>query len=250
MAKPVIGLTAALSGDSKTSFYRLNSDYADAVRRGEGIPLLLTPTDDREEQKRMLALVDGLLIPGGVDTAPCFYGEEPLPAVTRTDRRLDRFEIALVRMAAQMGKPVLGICRGLQLLNVACGGSLFQDIPTQVPGAIAHYQDTMKRSEPFHPVALARDSALAGLLGRDKLDVNTFHHQAVCRVGGGLVPVAHTSDGVIEGVESPDGRILGVQWHPEAMAGEDPVQQRLFDGFVALCGERKGPLSQKGEVYP
>lgn len=241
MERPIIGITATLTGEGRRA-YATNDGYVEAIRQAGGLVLLLPPTQDQEEQQQLMTLVDGLLIPGGVDTAPCFYGEEPVAAVTTTDRRLDRFEIAMVRLALERDKPVLGICRGMQLLNVVFGGSLIQDIPTQVPGAICHSQKTLTRDEPFHHISLVKDSNLARMLWRDRLDTNTFHHQAVRKVGQGLVPVAHSADGIIEGVETPNGRVLGVQWHPECMAKEDPVQQRLFDGFVELCKETAPPM--------
>lgn len=240
MEKPIIGITATLTQEGRVWQYTTGDRYIEAIRQAGGYAVVLPPTQDPEEQRQVLNLVDGLLIPGGDDVAPCFYGEEPVAAVTTTDRQLDRFQLALIRMALEQDKPILGICRGLQILNVAFGGTLIQDIPTQVPGAICHNQKTLTKEEPFHHVSLIKDSHLARMLWRDRVDTNTYHHQAIRKVGQGLVPVAHSADGIIEGVEAPSGRVLGVQWHPECMTREDPVQQRLFDGFVALCKEPAG----------
>lgn len=239
MAKPMIGLTAALMREGEAHWYKTNDGYVDSIVRARGVPLLLTPTDDPEDQRRYLEQIDGLLIPGGEDTAPCFYGEEPHPAVTSTDRRLDRFEIALVRLAREEGKPILGICRGHQLLNIAWGGTLYQDIPSQFPGAISHYQHTATRDEPFHRVTLEPESWLARMFEETQLETNTFHHQGVKKLAPGFRCTARTADGLAEGLESSDGAVLGVQWHPESMSHVDPVQQRLFDRFVERCAERR-----------
>ncbi|MNX75640.1 putative glutamine amidotransferase [compost metagenome] len=144
-------------------------------------------------------------------------------------------ELPLAREAAKLGLPVLGICRGMQLLNVALGGTLYQDLPAQFPGALPHQQEAPVQ-ESTHLVELVAETRLAKLVGTPTMPVNTFHHQAVRDLAPGLVPSAFGTDGVLEGYEAPEGWLMGVQWHPELQPG--PFTARLFEAFVAACAER------------
>lgn len=173
---------------------------------------------------------DALVLPGGGDIDPRWYGCEPHPATTRVSHRRDRFEATLLRRALRTGMPVLGICHGMQLINVCLGGTLDQHLP-DTPGRADH-DAGLPRAEPVHGLRLAPGSRLAGILGTTGARVNSHHHQGVARLGEGLVPVAWAEDGVLEAVESDSHPwLFGVQWHPEAMPG-DPVQARLFEALV------------------
>jgi len=232
--KPIIGMTAC-RGDGKV--YKTNDTYVKAVVRAGGIPVLLPIADQPEDCPRLAAAVDGLLIPGGVDIAPQFFGEEPVKEVTCIDWELDRFELELIRQAAALKKPMLAICRGLQAVNVAFGGTLYQDIPTQCPEAHGHYQQTESRSEEYHTVRLLPGSRLAEILGEGELLTNSFHHQAIRELAPGFTVSARAKDGVIEGIESEDGAILAVQWHPECMAERYPRFRPLFQDLVRRSGK-------------
>ena len=233
--RPIIGMTAARLLQGELDGYKTQSDYVHSIIRAGGTPVLLPRTEDEEIIQSLVKTLDGLLVPGGIDVAPCFYGEAPVAQVVCTDRMMDVFEMNLIKAVRAEGKPILGICRGCQIINVTFGGTLYQDIPTQFEGAHCHYQNTLFRSEPFHTVTAEPDSAIAQMIGETQFDVNTYHHQAVRDVAPGFSAVAWSEDNMVEGIEADDGRIIGVQWHPEGMAQRFPCFQRLFDRFVDLC---------------
>jgi len=180
--------------------------------------------------------LDGLFLPGGVDIDPTAYGEPRTSLCGRVDTARDWAELLLVRWALADKKPVLAVCRGAQLVNVAVGGALYQDVGAQHPDAIKHDHFPIggrRRDELAHEVRLVRGSRLQRLLGVESLAVNSMHHQGISRLAPGLVPVATSPDGLIEGVETGNGQFLiGVQWHPEDLVDVDPRMKRLFDAFV------------------
>jgi putative glutamine amidotransferase len=178
-----------------------------------------------------------LLLPGGEDVDPAFYGEARHEKCGRVSLDRDETELALARWAMEEGKPLFAICRGIQVLNVAQGGSLYQDIQTQVPGTDKHdwYPDH-PRDRQSHTLEIVPRTRLAQLSGTTSLPVNSLHHQAIKEAAPGLVVVAHAEDGIVEAVEAPDHPFaLGVQWHPEELASRDARAQRLFDAFVEAC---------------
>lgn len=233
--RPRIGITAwrrplpTPLGDA-TDLYTLGVEYADAVQAAGGLPLILPHGDDAEA---MLDAIDGLVLSGGGDLDPRSYGETP---VAVKDERLeaDRWELALVRGAARRGLPLIGICRGMQVLAVAHGGRLAQDIAGRDghPDMGDLSADAILAAR--HPVAIASGSALGALYGTATRRVNTIHHQAVVDPGA-LVVSARTADGMIEAVEAPDGGcLIGVQWHPEKLpAAEAAAERPLFAHLVA-----------------
>ena len=178
-----------------------------------------------------LGSVDGLLLPGGWDVDPALYGEEPDAAVGPIDPELDRTEVELFRQARAGGLPVLGICRGQQVINVALGGSLFQHIDE-------HDQRALGRAHLAHRVAIDPVSELARAAGETTLEVNSLHHQAVRSLGPGLRTTARGDDGTIEGIESDDGLVVAVQCHPEELAGDLPWARSLFERFVSRARRR------------
>jgi putative glutamine amidotransferase len=212
-------------------------DYEESVRRAGGEPRVF----DRDVHRpaNVIGSVNGLLLAGGGDVQPSIYGETPHPTFTASEPGRDEYEIDLVRRALEAELPVFAICRGVQLLNVARGGTLIQDIPSQVSGALEH-ELAAPPHEPFelaHEVWIEKDSLLARLMGdrlggADVCDVNSRHHQAIGALGEGLVAVATAPDGVIEAVEDPARRFcLGVQWHPENFWRTGEFRS-LFEAFV------------------
>jgi len=238
--RPVIGITCAHDSDSTPDRWFVRTPYIRAVLAAGGVPLLIGPTGEPELMEPVLARVDGLLVTGGADVAPALYGQEPLPGLGKVDPEWDALDVTAARLALARDLPVLGICRGVQVLNVAAGGTLYQDIPNQVSGALSHSQ-TAPRHEPTHPVTLLPGSRLHRLLGETAVAVNSFHHQSVLAVAPGFQVSAHAPDGVIEGIESTTHRFaLGVQWHPELLVEGHPVQRRLFAGLVAAAAGPTG----------
>jgi putative glutamine amidotransferase len=194
----------------------------------------------------LLERLDGLMLSGGPDIHPSAYGAEEHPALGPTERDLDGFELALVRAADGIGMPILGVCRGLQMLNVSRGGTLIQDIPDAIGEQIDHRQAEPGRI-PTHAIVLDAGSRLEGVMGRQEHDVNSFHHQAVDQLGRHLKAVAWAPDGVIEGVEAPDRDfVVAVQWHAESLA-EREDQAGLFSAFVAAAA-RYGEAGRRQEA--
>jgi putative glutamine amidotransferase len=181
--------------------------------------------------------LDGVFLPGGVDLHPSAYDEGPNDLCGRTDPARDQIELSLTQWALEEGKPLLAVCRGIQVVNVAAGGTMHQDLATQLPGAIKHdyfpRQGQNPRDQLVHEVEVARGSRLASLLGASTIRVNSMHHQGIKQLGPGLRPTGHAPDRLIEALESSNGHfLLGVQWHPEALVERDPRMQRLFTAFI------------------
>lgn len=210
--------------------------YVDAVFQAGGLPVILPPLTPAFAAA-LVAEVDGLCIPGGPDIHPSLYGHAPHEMLGPTDAELDAFERALVVEALEGGVPLLGICRGAQMINVAAGGTLHQHLPACVDGALAHRQE-VDIGRVTHPVRVAAGSALATGLAREVLEVNSLHHQAVDRLGDGLRAVAWAPDGVVEAVEGVgEAFLLGVQWHAEALL-QLPEERQLMAAFVEAAAER------------
>jgi putative glutamine amidotransferase len=230
--KPRIGVTTTPETIDGRPVEQVNRVYVDAVVQAGGVPFVLPVLEPADAELALLA-VDGLLLTGGGDVNPGFYGAVPVPEVYGVDSRRDAFEVALVVAAARAGLPVLGICRGTQILNVALGGTLHQHVPA-VTGRDHCLRD--RAHELVHDVSIAAGSLLAATAGAADIGVNSLHHQAVDRVGAGLRIVAWADDGIVEGVESDGfGRFLGVQWHPELLTGH-VAHGRLFQWLVTEAG--------------
>ncbi|MDF1503480.1 gamma-glutamyl-gamma-aminobutyrate hydrolase family protein [Roseisolibacter sp. H3M3-2] len=253
LRRPVIGVTTqtlhAIEGipAGLPDSWVMNQRYFRAVTAVGGAPVMLPLFDDDLATVRAVyERLDGLLIPGGVDMQPATYGEATRPEVGRLDPARDTVEIQLVRWAIADGMPVLGLCRGAQVINVASGGSLWQDIPAQLGTTLIHdcYPTRgFARDHLAHPVALAAGSRLEALLDAPSVQVNSMHHQSVKTLGDGLLISAVAPDGVVEAVEGTgDAFVVGVQWHPEVFDAEDPTTRPIFEAFVAASieyGERR-----------
>lgn len=243
--RPIIGVVGALFECRNTSkISGIGYSYLAAVEAAGGIPLLIHLTDDQQVLDAHYQRCDGLLFCGGGDIAPAHYGQTPHPLLGAVEELRDRVELHLARRAAPDRKPLLGICRGIQLLNVALGGTLYQDINAELPGTLDHRESSRRNDRAYlaHPLNLERDSWLAERLGATTIMVNTLHHQAVRDVALGLRVVGYAPDGVIEAVEGAgDTFIVGVQCHPEELwQSAEPRWQRLFTGFVAQAASIAG----------
>ena len=231
--KPLIGLIP-LVDEGRDSLWMLPG-YMEGVAAAGGLPVMLPLEDGGAELDQLCGLCDGFVLTGGHDVGPEFYGAERLPACGATSPERDRMEAGVLRRAMAADKPVLGICRGLQFINAALGGTLWQDLPSQHPSEIIHRQ-TAPYDAPSHEVRLLPGSPLEALLGRESLGVNSYHHQAIRDLASPLEAMAVSPDGLIEAIRHPGQRFLwGVQWHPEFAWRSDPAAAAIFRAFVESC---------------
>ncbi|MFZ5626618.1 MAG: gamma-glutamyl-gamma-aminobutyrate hydrolase family protein [Bacillota bacterium] len=227
--RPIIGITCNLVNNG--TVHSLNVDYARAVEAAGGMPVIL-PAACTECAGQILHMLDGLILSGGGDLDPAFFDEEPVPGLGEITPERDLFELELTKQALKADLAILAICRGMQVLNVAMGGTLYQDINSQLDRVLKHRQEA-PRWYASHKVSIKNGSLLSRILQSREVRVNSMHHQAVNKVGYGLKVTAQAADGVIEGVESENHKfVLGVQWHPEAMWAKDPLQLKLFTALV------------------
>lgn len=244
---PVIGI----SSYNEASRCQVNLTYVNSVRQAGGVPLVIPVTDDDDQIAAIVATIDGLVMTGGEDFDPLkWYGEEPIRALGVIAPERDEFDVKLIRAAVAAGIPVLGICRGEQLMAVAFGGSLWQDIPSQLPSSyVKHRQGATTSAYGTHSIDIEPGSLLYRILGKDKAVVNSFHHQAVKDVPAGFRVTARSADGIIEALERSgrlqgfrdgNGWILGVQFHPEAITDAgNPEFLPIFRELVGQAAARK-----------
>ncbi len=231
----ILGSTSQATADSGPKQY-LNRAYVWAIENAGGIPVILPVTREPDVIAHYLGVVDGLLLSGGVDVAPACFGEEPHPKLGSVDDDRDTTELPLIRDALAQDMPVFAICRGIQSLNIALGGTLYQDIPSQAPSAIHHQQSDVgiPRNTTSHSVRIVPDSRLRSIVGVEEMQTNSFHHQSLKQVADGLVVTAVAPDGIIEAAESPAHRyVVAVQFHPEETAPNDLHSRQLFEAFIA-----------------
>jgi putative glutamine amidotransferase len=234
LGAPTVAVTATTKVIDGMPRVRLNDAYVQAIVAAGLVPLVVPPLAP-DAAASVLNCVQGLVLTGGEDVDPAQYGDAPDPATQPAHGARDRCEIALTRVARDRGIPTLAICRGLQVVNVALGGTLIQDIASGCPGALQHDR-SRDRAARVHRVEVAADSALAGVLGAATIDVNSSHHQSVARVADGVRVTARSPDGIVEGAESADNNwwMLGVQWHPEELVEDaEPWDRNLFAAFAA-----------------
>lgn len=223
--RPVIGISSG-STDGRIS---IREEYSNAIARAGGIPLVIPMTTDSSLVEACLDAIDGLVMSGGDDIQPEYYGERKLNETVVCDPRCDTSDFMLLGAACRRGMPVLAICRGAQVANVMFGGTLYQDIPSQVGSEISHHQGTIKRSTPTHIVYIEQGSRLHDLLDIDSVAVNSFHHQAVKKIGHGFTVTALSADGITEGFEG--NGLFCVQFHPESSVSAG------YDTFLPIFAE-------------
>lgn len=226
--RPIIGITVPY--DEEAQQMSLRDYYTDSISRAGGIPILLAPTRDMEEIKAYLELCHGCLLSGGGDMDPYYWGEEARPELGSISPVRDYFEYVLTTFILEQGLPLLGICRGCQVMNVVCGGTLIQDLKTEL-----NHQQKAPRYYASHQIRIENSSLLRCIMKREHIRVNSFHHQAVELPGKGLLVSARSSDGTVEAIESMQAGVfcLGVQWHPECM--HDETARNLFKYFIDSC---------------
>ena len=237
MSRPRIGITGVTRERNGMDITGVNANYVRAVIAAGGLPVIITPELEPACAVELFGECDALLLTGGEDVDPARYGAEPHAKLGDVSPGRDLNELALIAEARARDLPILGICRGIQILNVACGGTLFQDLPSQRPGTIDH-DPGGARDDRSHAITLQEHSHLARIFGTQGLQANSFHHQAVDRLGEGLVATAHAADGLVEGIEgtNPKEWLIGVQWHPEELALHPEASDlKLFAALTAAA---------------
>ena len=242
---PLIGITpdtgrgaSRTPGNAGESLIVLQERYARAIQDAGGVPLILPISSSPVVLRQMANRLDGILVSGGnFDIHPRLYGEDSTNELGEIKEGRTQFELGLISLALERDFPLLGVCGGAQAINVALGGSLYQDIAAQIPDAGEHQQGALKATG-GHKIKIHNRTKLKRIIGRGYLEVNTTHHQAVKKLGKGLVVNATAEDGVIEGIESQEHSfVLGVQWHPEFLVHKDLFQRRIFASFISACKE-------------
>ena len=243
LKRPLIGIPTGREKSQRffgLPLYIMNQSYIRSVEMLGGLPLMIPLQMSEETLRGIFERLDGLLLPGGEDVDPAQYGSERHPQLGPTDKERDRTELLLTRWALEEGMPLLGICRGVQVINVTCGGALYQDLTSQRSDLNKHdfFPPSFERFRISHRVDIEPDSLLARALGSAH-EVNSMHHQGVAKVGRGLRPVAISEDGLVEALEVSELPFaLGVQWHPEELAKTDQLHSSLFHHFVrAAAGD-------------
>ncbi len=225
---PLIGVTTFIEGNS----YRLPKYYGEAIIDCGGVSVLLVKTLDEDKVRKQVESIDGLILAGGDDIDPAFFGEGPHQKLGSIEPGRDEYEMLLIKFALEMNKPILGICRGSQILNIAEGGTMYQDIYSQMDDVYQHTQNAPVQHM-SHFIDIEKGSKLHEIMGEETIKINSFHHQANKDVGAGYKIVAKSKDGVVEAFESLNHDfVVGVQWHPECTYSVDEHSQRLFHRFI------------------
>ena len=247
--KPLVGISTGFSDNTAS----VRFTYIDAIVNAGGIPVLLPLMRDSLRAVETIARVDALILTGGEDVHPFFYGDEPAGALGGVNVDRDHSDMWLLQEAINQGKPVLGICRGEQLTNVFFGGTLYQDIPSQFPNKpVVQHGQKFGGAEPVHHVNIVKDSHLYEVLGQEQVAVNSFHHQAVKEVAPDFKVVATAPDGVVEAIEGfPKYNVLAVQWHPEYFAQKGEAQWiKIFEDLVVRAGGSKKDILKSNVNIP
>ena len=225
--KPIIALTCDIDEESRI---RLLQSYCDAIRIGGGTPIIIPPTTDKEEIEELLQQTNakGVILTGGADIDPTFFNEERHPKIGRISRQRDEYEFAVLEVAEKCDIPILGICRGLQVINVAYGGTITQDMPSQLGEEYSLHDQQIPTTEAIHRVTFTPNSQIASLFEQYKVNTNSHHHQCIGKIGKNLMITGRTDDGIIEAIESKTAKTIAVQFHPERM----PDLQYFFKNWL------------------
>ena len=233
---PVIGICGAYHTEEETVL--IKETYTNAILRWGGLPVVLPEVTDKETIERYLDVIDGLLLSGGGDIEASIFGEEKLPESGEPNLKRDAFELSITPLAVERQMPVFGICRGMQVLNVALGGTIYQDIPVQLGIPCEKHRQEKPYSAPYHEVLLERNGLFASIVGSDSVMTNSMHHQSLKDIAESLVVEGRTADGVIEAVSSRENEgVFGVQFHPEYLQENDPALAGLFRHFIVKAAE-------------
>lgn len=236
--KPFIGVSVSI--DDGENLYQSGKANSLAIEEAGGIPILLPFLQDNDSIDELVDRLDGLYLTGGGDIDPICFNEEPHKALGTVQPHRDAFELTITKKMLEKNKPVLGVCKGAQIINVASGGDIFQDIYSQIDQELLQHNQKRNKEYPSHTVEVVAGSLLHKLIGGKKIRVNSFHHQAIRKVGENFIITARASDGIVEAIESKAHRFaLGVQWHPEhlAVGGDEEISKGIFRGFVTACGK-------------
>ena len=236
--KAIIGITT-FTGTKKTQ-HSVNNTYINAVFEAGGIPVTIPIIHDEANYDNYLDILDGIIFTGGLDVSPLSYDENPLKEINDISSIRDKYELGLFKKAYERKMPILGICRGHQITNVALGGKLYQDLYTQIPNCLGHSPSGVSNNEFYHSINIEKESKLYDIFKKEKIFVNSFHHQAVKELGKDLAISALSEDGIIEAVEATDDRFLiGLQFHPENLVKDHPEFLKLFKELILAASEYK-----------
>src|SRR5579859_5698545 len=249
--RPLIGIPCQADHreGSGRPIYCVNRAYSQALEHTGGVPILIPMIHDLATLYTLLERLDGILFPGGADIQPVHYGEDPHPLLGTVDQQLDEFELTIARWALQENIPILGICRGMQLINVALGGTLYQDVDAQASTTIKHNEREMPRDTIIHSIHIEEGSKMEKIFGAPEIWVNSLHHQAVKEPGRGVLISGRSEDGIAELLEVPEKHfVAAAQGHPEEIYMLEPIWVNLFSAFVESCNSRNKSTLDMGNL--
>ena len=233
--KPIIGIVPSINEIANQ--YYSNIENAEAIKRVGGLPYLLPYTVSKNDMEQYVNMIDGLYLAGGNDVDPKYYDEPPHEGLGEVNPARDAFELNLLTMMLHQNKPVLGVCKGMQMINVALGGDLYQDLTAQYKSELVQHKQQAKIIHPTHPIHMERGTTLQKIIDEEVLYVNSYHHQAVRRLGDNLIASSRATDGIIEAIESKvHSFVIGVQWHPEfLLPSHDTTSLSIYMSFINQC---------------
>lgn len=232
--KPIVGITCQYNDIISKDRFDVKSSYADSLAAAGAVPVIIPIIDNKEDISRYFDMIHGIVFTGGSDISPLFYGENPLKHTDQICHKRDQMEFRLLETALERKVPILGICRGQQIINIAFGGTLYQDIPSQVPNSYGHVSLSTMR-DGYHEIDIMKDGYLYEIFQRDRLIVNSLHHQGIKDLGHNLKVVAKSNDGIIEGIQSTEGsQVYGVQFHPEDLTYKHGEFLKIFEYFINM----------------
>lgn len=235
--KPIIGILCDKESKEGVPRYFVKSNYISAIRDAGGNPYIIPPLSDKKDMLNVFGLIGGLLVPGGDDVDSKYFNEEPHPSVVLTNPEVIEFQMEFCRMALEKDLPIFGVCAGFQIINIASGGNIYQDIPSQYSNPLKHKKNESDADDPIHNVQIEKNTKLHEILELDGVEVNSTHHQALKDVADGFAVTARADDGIIEAFESRNHKyVLGVQWHPEDLYKENKLFLKLFERLIKEAG--------------